>query len=53
MAGLAAEGFTLIDDIHFIQRGYEDFEIKLQNLGAQIELVETEREIQKFKLKVG
>ena len=53
LAGMAAEGFTLIDDIHFIQRGYEDFEIKLQHLGAQIERVETEREIQKFKLKVG
>lgn len=53
LAGMAAEGFTLIDDIHFIQRGYEDFEMKLQYLGAQIERVETEREIQKFKLKVG
>ena len=53
MAGLAAEGFTVIDEIHYIQRGYEDFELKLQNLGAQIEKVQTEREIQKFKLKVG
>ena len=53
LAGLAAEGFTLVDDIHFIQRGYEDFELKLQHLGAQIARVETEREIQKFKLKVG
>ena len=53
MAGLAAEGFTIIDEIHYIQRGYEDFELKLQNLGAQIEKVQTEREIQKFKLKVG
>ena len=53
LAGLAAEGFTLVDDIHYIQRGYEDFEIKLQHLGAQIERVETDREIQKFKLKVG
>ena len=52
MAGLAAEGFTIIDEIHYIQRGYEDFELKLQNLGAQIEKVQTEREIQKFKLKV-
>lgn len=53
MAGLAAEGFTVIEDIHYIQRGYEDFELKLQSLGAQIEKVESERDLQKFKLKVG
>ena len=53
IAGLAAEGFTVVDDIHYIQRGYEDFEIKLQNLGANIEKVTSEREMQKFKLKVG
>ena len=53
LAGLAAEGFTMIDEIQYIQRGYEDFDQKLQGLGAQIEKVETEREIQKFKLKVG
>ena len=53
MAALAAEGFSVIDDIHYIQRGYEDFEFKLQNLGAQIEKVESERDVQKFKLKVG
>ena len=53
LAGLAAEGFTMVDEIQYVQRGYEDFELKLQNLGAQIERVETEREIQKFKLKVG
>ncbi|MBR1691624.1 MAG: UDP-N-acetylglucosamine 1-carboxyvinyltransferase [Lachnospiraceae bacterium] len=53
IAGLAAEGYTVIDDIVFIQRGYEDFEIKLQNLGAQIEKVTSDKEVQKFKLKVG
>lgn len=53
MASLAAEGFSIIDDIHYIHRGYEDFELKLQNLGAQIEKVESERDVQKFKLKVG
>lgn len=53
LAGLAAEGITVVDDIHYIQRGYEDFEIKLQQLGAQIEKVTSERDIQKFKLKVG
>ena len=53
MAALAAEGVSVIDDIHYIQRGYEDFEVKLQGLGAQMEKVESERDIQKFKLKVG
>lgn len=53
LAGLAAEGFTMIDEIQYIQRGYEDFELKLKGLGAQIEKVETEREIQKFKFKVS
>ena len=53
MAALAAEGFSVIEEIQYIQRGYEDFELKLQGLGAQIEKVESEREVQKFKLKVG
>ena len=53
IAGMAAEGITLVDDIKYIERGYEDFHLKLQALGAQIEKVETDRDIQKFKLKVG
>lgn len=53
LAALTAEGFTLVDDIRYIERGYEDFHLKLQNLGAHIELVKTEKEIQKFKLRVG
>jgi UDP-N-acetylglucosamine 1-carboxyvinyltransferase len=53
LAALAAEGYTTVDDIRYIQRGYEDFHLKLQGLGAQIELVESERDYQKFKLKTG
>lgn len=53
IAGLAAEGITLVDDIVYIERGYEDFEKKLASLGAQIEKVSTEKDIQKFKLKVS
>ncbi|MDE7432207.1 MAG: UDP-N-acetylglucosamine 1-carboxyvinyltransferase [Lachnospiraceae bacterium] len=53
IAGLVAKGFTIIDDIVYIQRGYENFEIKLQNLGACIEKVASEKEATKFKLKVG
>lgn len=52
-AALAAEGISTIDDIKFIERGYEDFPQKLQCLGAQIEKVNTERELQKFRLKTG
>ena len=52
-AALAAEGMSVIDDIRYIERGYEDFPAKLQSLGAQIEKVESERELQKFRLKIG
>lgn len=53
IAGLAAEGFTVVDDIRYIERGYEDFDIKLRGLGAMIEKVEDDRDLQKFKLRVG
>lgn len=53
IAALAAEGITVIDDIKFIQRGYEDFHLKLQSLGGVIELVDSEKAVQKFRLKVG
>ena len=53
IAGLAADGITTVDDIKYIERGYEDFHLKLQSLGAQIDLVTTERDLQKFRLKVG
>lgn len=52
IAGLASEGITIVDDIVYIQRGYENFEQKLRSLGAEIEKVSTEKEIQKFRLKV-
>ncbi len=53
IAGLVAKGFTTIDDIVYIQRGYENFESKLKGLGALIEKVTSDKEAQKFKLKVG
>lgn len=53
IAGLAAEGITIVDDIVYIQRGYEYFEDKLRSLGAEIEKVSSEKEIQKFRLRVG
>ena len=36
IAGLAAQGTTEIEDIHHIERGYENMEIKLRALGADI-----------------
>ena len=53
IAGLAADGVTVVDDIVYIQRGYENFEEKLRSLGAEIERVSSEKEIQKFRLRVG
>ncbi|MBR5093500.1 MAG: UDP-N-acetylglucosamine 1-carboxyvinyltransferase, partial [Oscillospiraceae bacterium] len=40
IAGLCAAGTTLVEDVHYIERGYEDFVGKLQRLGADISLVE-------------
>ena len=53
IAGLAAEGITVVDDIYYIQRGYEALEEKLTKIGAKIARVEDEKELQKFILKVS
>lgn len=55
VAGLVADGYTTVDSIKYIERGYECFENKLNALGASMEKipVDDERAIQKFKLKVG
>jgi UDP-N-acetylglucosamine 1-carboxyvinyltransferase len=39
LAGLAAEGETLVDRIYHIDRGYERIEEKLGQLGASIRRV--------------
>ena len=54
-AALVAEGFSTVDQIYYIERGYEDFEGKLRALGADIEkvAVDDEKSMQKFKLRVG
>lgn len=50
IAGLAAhDGITVVDDIYYIQRGYEDFEVKLRGLGGNIELVDNEHDLQDRK----
>lgn len=53
IAGLAAEGVTIVDDIYYIERGYEDFDGKLRSIGAQIEKAANEKELKKFVLKVS
>ena len=40
IAGLAAEGITHVNNIHFIERGYERIVSKLTGLGADIQRVE-------------
>ena len=40
VAGLCAQGQTLVEDVHYIERGYEDFVGKLSGLGADIRRVE-------------
>ncbi len=40
IAGLAAEGTTWVENIHFIERGYEQLVEKLTALGADIKRVE-------------
>jgi UDP-N-acetylglucosamine 1-carboxyvinyltransferase len=39
LAGLVAEGSTVVDRIYHLDRGYEKIEEKLQSVGAQIERV--------------
>ena len=53
MAGLAADGYTIVSDIEYIQRGYEHFEQKLRDLGGRIALVENDDEIREFMQKTA
>ena len=52
IAALAAEGFSTLDQIHYIERGYEDFPEKLVALGGHIRKVTTPEELKKAKLRV-
>ena len=40
IAGLAAEGMTVVKNIHYVERGYEHIIEKLTALGAQIRRIE-------------
>ncbi len=39
LAGVAAQGETVVDRIYHLDRGYEGMELKLQGLGARVERV--------------
>ena len=45
LAGLAAEGKTVVQGLHHLDRGYDNLESKLQKLGANIERVNSPVEI--------
>ncbi|MBQ0043183.1 MAG: UDP-N-acetylglucosamine 1-carboxyvinyltransferase [Lachnospiraceae bacterium] len=51
IAALAAEGTSVLDDIHYIERGYEDFDLKLQGLGASIHKVGAGEDTKKYKFQ--
>jgi UDP-N-acetylglucosamine 1-carboxyvinyltransferase len=46
LAGLAAEGKTTIKGLHHLDRGYDNLEGKLRQLGAKIQRVQEEVEVE-------
>jgi UDP-N-acetylglucosamine 1-carboxyvinyltransferase len=44
VAGLAALGVTEIENIHYVERGYENIVEKLRGAGAEIEKISDEKE---------
>ncbi|MCR5583806.1 MAG: UDP-N-acetylglucosamine 1-carboxyvinyltransferase [Lachnospiraceae bacterium] len=53
IAGLTAEGVTVVENIEYVERGYEGFEQKLTKLGGVIKKMDSEDEkaLRKFKMK--
>ena len=53
IAGLTAEGITTVENIEYVERGYEGFEQKLTKLGGVIKKMDSEDEkaLRKFKIK--
>ena len=49
IAGLCAEGTTEVEDVHYIERGYENFVGKLRGIGADIALVSDPDEPERIK----
>ena len=44
IAGMCASGTTVVEDVRFIERGYENFVGKLNSLGADIRIVDEREE---------
>lgn len=53
IAGLAADGYTTVREIGYIERGYERFEEKLQDLGGRIRKVDSDEEQNRFIFSSG
>ena len=53
IAGLCASGKTEIEDIHFIERGYENFVGKLRKLGISIVDYPDEPELHEKVISIG
>ncbi|MBP5254315.1 MAG: UDP-N-acetylglucosamine 1-carboxyvinyltransferase, partial [Lachnospiraceae bacterium] len=51
IAALTAEGESVVEDIQYILRGYEDFDVKLKALGADICYAKTAEDVQKYFLR--
>ncbi|MBO5347938.1 MAG: UDP-N-acetylglucosamine 1-carboxyvinyltransferase [Lachnospiraceae bacterium] len=51
IAALAADGFSTVDQVQYVERGYEDFPEKLTSLGGRIRKVTNPEELQKAKLR--
>ena len=45
LAALCANGVSTITDVHYIERGYDQLDVKLRSLGAQIERLERETRV--------
>ena len=48
IAALAARGMSVLDEISYIKRGYEDFAQKITELGGMIREIDSEREVQRY-----
>lgn len=53
IAGLVAEGFSTVEQVEYIERGYEGFEVKLKSLGAQIEKVSDDEDEDRVARKMS
>lgn len=50
IAGMCASGVTEVEDVHYIERGYENFVGKLNSLGADIEVVSLSEELESERI---